>query len=370
MGFEIDFLPVGDGKDGGDCIAIRYGNLYGQREEQTIVIIDGGYKKNGEQLVSHIRTYHKSNGIEPTYIDLVILTHPDVDHASGLTEVFNNFKVNNLLMHKPWDYSQILHQTFVDGRITPNSLEARIRNNLAAACAVETLAKKQSNPECRIHEPFAGLSFDNHTLTVLSPTKEYFLSLVPQFEKTPEEKVDFQWLFKSGGIFPRNVDLVSETWESETLDELYSKETTAENLSSTILLFQFDNCKFLFTADAGSHSFFEAMKFAHNNNIDISKLNGVQVPHHGSKHNIGKRVLNALLGHPIQKNTTQKGFGVVSVAKDSDIKHPSRKVTNAFLRRGYPVFQTKGSTFCYSLNAPNRNWQKASYINFFDEVDD
>ena len=40
MGYEIDFLPVGD--KSGDAIALRYGNLFGQRTEQTVVVVDGG----------------------------------------------------------------------------------------------------------------------------------------------------------------------------------------------------------------------------------------------------------------------------------------------------------------------------------------
>lgn len=365
MGYEIDFLPVGEGKDGGDAIALRYGNLFGDRHEQTIIVIDGGYKKNGEMLVNHIAQHYGN----PTVIDLVILTHPDIDHASGLTEIFEHFKVRNLLMHKPWDYSEILHKTFVDGRITPSSLESRLRKNLGAACEIETVAKKQKEPRCNIYEAFAGVSFDNNILQVLSPTKDYFLSLVPQFEKTPDAKEIFQYL-KKGAISEAAITLTKETWEYETLDEIHSKETTAENLSSTILLFTYNNTKILLSADAGTQSFLNAMDFAYQHNIDLSNLNLVQIPHHGSKHNIGKKVLNRLLGKPQQQTMPWKGASIASVAKDSDVKHPSRKVTNAFLRRGYPAYQTKGITLRWSHDAPNRNWQSISPLDFFEEVDD
>lgn len=56
MGYEIDFLPVGDNSKSGDAIALRYGNLYGSRAEQRVVVVDGGFTDDGEALVNHIRT--------------------------------------------------------------------------------------------------------------------------------------------------------------------------------------------------------------------------------------------------------------------------------------------------------------------------
>ena len=50
-GYEIDFLPVGD-KKGGDAIAVRFGNLYGGREEQRVIVIDGGFKETATELVN------------------------------------------------------------------------------------------------------------------------------------------------------------------------------------------------------------------------------------------------------------------------------------------------------------------------------
>ncbi|MFI1955905.1 hypothetical protein ACH437_29400 [Streptomyces xinghaiensis] len=38
MGYEIDFLPVGEESKGGDAIALRYGNLYGSRRELTVIV--------------------------------------------------------------------------------------------------------------------------------------------------------------------------------------------------------------------------------------------------------------------------------------------------------------------------------------------
>jgi glyoxylase-like metal-dependent hydrolase (beta-lactamase superfamily II) len=79
MGIEIDFLAVGDKAKSGDAIALRFGNLLGNREEQTVITVDGGTLKSGERLVEHVKTYYKTNRV-----DFGFLTHPDGDHASGM----------------------------------------------------------------------------------------------------------------------------------------------------------------------------------------------------------------------------------------------------------------------------------------------
>ena len=47
--------------------------------DQKIVVIDGGYQDSGKALVELIRNTYGSNRV-----DLVVSTHPDNDHVSGL----------------------------------------------------------------------------------------------------------------------------------------------------------------------------------------------------------------------------------------------------------------------------------------------
>lgn len=79
MGYELDFLGVGEESKSGDAIALRFGNLFGTRHEQTVVVIDGGFKSTGDSVVEHIRS-HFNTGV----VDVVISTHPDQDHINGL----------------------------------------------------------------------------------------------------------------------------------------------------------------------------------------------------------------------------------------------------------------------------------------------
>ncbi len=49
QGYEIDFLPVGNGDRSGDAIAMRYGTP----NNYKVIVYDGGTKESGKALVDH-----------------------------------------------------------------------------------------------------------------------------------------------------------------------------------------------------------------------------------------------------------------------------------------------------------------------------
>lgn len=177
MGYEIDFLAVGEESKSGDAIALRYGNLYGSREEQTVVVIDGGFKDTGDKLVEHIRQYYGTS-----QVDLVINTHPDQDHINGLETVLNELDVTELWIHQPWLHNQGLADKFKDGRVTDNSLSERFKQNLEKAWS---LVKQAEDNGVTVREPFTGLQDSNGGIKILGPSVEYYESLIPDFEGMP-----------------------------------------------------------------------------------------------------------------------------------------------------------------------------------------
>src|SRR3989344_8621107 len=139
MAYEIDYIPVGEGEKSGDAIAIRYGNnLATAPENQTIIVIDGGFEESGKTLVQHIKDYYKTNKV-----DLLISTHPDLDHSSGLCVVLEELNVGAILMHKPWEHADEIKNMFKDGRITASGLEEKLEKSLQHASDLEALATKK-----------------------------------------------------------------------------------------------------------------------------------------------------------------------------------------------------------------------------------
>lgn len=165
--YEVDFLAVGEGERSGDAIALRFGeDLAGPPRQQTVVIIDGGTKESGEALVQHVRTFYGTSEV-----DLILSTHPDVDHASGLTVLLEELTVHELAMHRPWEHACEIRNIFKSGK----RLEEKLEKALEAAADLESLAEQKG---VRIIEPFQGVGNESGSLLVLGPSREYYQSLL------------------------------------------------------------------------------------------------------------------------------------------------------------------------------------------------
>jgi beta-lactamase superfamily II metal-dependent hydrolase len=357
IGYEIDFLPVGDGEKSGDAIALRFGNLVADPPQQVVCVIDGGYQDSGKALVAHIKKHYKTD-----HINVAVSTHPDGDHASGLEIILNEMKVDCLLMHQPWKNTDGISDYFQDSRVTDESVKNIVRASLDNAHNLEKLATEK---KIKIIQPFWGVTGFNNTMRVLGPTQDYYKSLLPGYRGTPEPKEELgtfgQYVIKAKEV----IQNVAENWGFETLDD--SGETSAENNSSAIILFTFGDESLLFTADAGIPALTEVVTRLQQENFDFSKLTFIQVPHHGSKKNIGPTLLDILVGPRLAQQATVK-TAFVSVSPDGAPKHPAKKVSNAFLRRGAPVHATAGSSKRQHKNAPDRGWKQSIPLPFYDEV--
>lgn len=363
IGYEIDFLPVGNGSRSGDAIAMRYG----YPGSYKVMVYDGGTKESGQALVDHIKTYY-----DTTRVDYVVNSHPDGDHASGLSVVLDQLEVGELWMHQPWEYSTEIRDYFEDGRITDNSLAERLKEKMGAAYALEQLAIEKGIP---IYEPFQGCSIGD--FTVLSPESEsYIHELIPAFSKSPEQKAQEESsnsfaasAMKSISDFARKaIEWVAEHWHIESLRE--DVETSAENESSVILYGVIDGRGILFSGDAGIRGLHTAADYAETQGVSIpTSLKFSQVPHHGSRNNVSSSVLDRILG---PRKTVDDGItsitSFVSVAKESTT-HPRKAVTNAFIRRGSTVVETRGDTKCFPYNMDSRGWGQASTVPFSNEVE-
>jgi beta-lactamase superfamily II metal-dependent hydrolase len=364
MGYEVDFLAVGEGEKSGDAIALRYGNLFGERSEQHIITIDGGNLQSGDELADHVIKHYKTE-----IVDIAILTHPDNDHASGIRRVLERLTVKQLVMHLPWNHSSDVLALISDDRVSANSLTERAKRNLRSAKEAYDFAVKKGIP---VFEPFAGA--ENKTgLIVLGPTKEFYQRNLANFRFNPGTEVEtslakyFDMMRQLGEKVAR---LVTENWWTETLKEPAEDATTPENNSSVILLLHVDGKKLLFSGDAGVPALTAAVDFADARGISLGDLCLLQVPHHGSRRNLGPTILNRILGE-VRSGDTKERSACVSAAKDATRKHPHKKVTNALRRRGVVVKVTGGKTLRYSFSAPERTgWVTAEAVPFYSQVED
>lgn len=356
IGYEIDFLPVGNGEKSGDAIAVRYG----EPGNYKVMVVDGGTKESGQALVDHIKEHYGT-----THVDYVVNTHPDADHASGLEVVLEQLSVGEVWVHRPWEYAEEICHWFKDGRITDQSLAERLRDLLSHAYRLEELATGKGIP---VYEPYAGSKIgDFH---VLSPTLDWHLELVPQFNKTPEAKTaGLAEALKSYGLraLEKVASWVDEHWHIETLPE--DGETSCENESSVILYGNFAGRGVLLTGDAGIRALGKAADQAIGLGFDLTTSRFIQVPHHGSRRNVSPSILNRIVGPQVAQGAEATKTAFVSASKTSET-HPRKVVTNAFLRRGTNVHQTKGQSKRHSHNMPERaGWVASTPVPFHAQVE-
>jgi beta-lactamase superfamily II metal-dependent hydrolase len=108
--------------------------------------------------------------------------------------------------------------------------------------------------------------------------------------------------------------------------------------------------RLVLTGDAGIPALTVAADYMEDFGL-AGPLDFIQVPHHGSRRNVGPTILDRLLGGYPQ---SPRASSFVSASRD-DKKHPSRQVTNAFCRRGAPVCSTEGRAIRHgSPDAPVR----------------
>lgn len=323
--FEIDFLDVESAKSG-DAIALRY-QLNGSTR---IHVVDAGFQDTGQSVVNHIRRHYGN----PAYIDDVVATHPDGDHAGGLRTVLESFGVGTLWMLRPWVYAtQLL--PFFPTYSSRNALVARLRSIYPNIAALEEIAASRG---ISIREPFQGAVIG--AFRVLAPSPGRYGQLILNSDRTPETSGDRSpGLFGLGEAFARLKKFVKGAWGHEIFSP---DETSAENEMSVVQYATLCGKRILLTADAGRGALTEAADYAATIGISLPGVDKFQVPHHGSRRNVSTEVLDRWLG----PRRAVPGHGATFVAICSSAKldedHPRKSVKRAIIHRGGDFFATEG----------------------------
>jgi len=352
MNCEIEFLPVGEGCKPGDGIVIRYGDA----NNWELMVIDAGNLDCGKALVSHVRNAFGHDAV----ISHALVTHSDADHASGMREVLAALPVNNLWLHKPWEFAVAVRPFLGNKSWTDQGLAQELRREYDIIGQLVDMAAENSIAVC---QPFAGMVIG--PFRVLSPYQSIYPCLVAQFDRTPDadqaalEEAGF-WIGKPPGFIANILDKAAakvqkwttETWERELLKD--GGITSASNETSVVLYGDFGpGRRVLLTADAGIWGLTMANCFAKNSGLTMQDFMFVQIPHHGSRRNVGPTMLNAMLG-PIRANgTAPHSCAFVSAPREDDT-HPRKMVLNAFMRRGFEVSATQGKKIVFWGGFPSR----------------
>jgi beta-lactamase superfamily II metal-dependent hydrolase len=368
MKCEIEFLPVGSKSKAGDAIVIRYGS----DDAYELMLVDGGHAETGPQIVDHLRQQFGSNVV----LQHVLLTHSDTDHASGLRDVLENVPVRNLWLHIPWLLAWESRFLFANKNYTEQGLHNVIKAEYSILAEIVDLAVANG---CQVHYPFEGEAIG--PFRVCSPRRSTYSYLLPQFDKTPEPdqsaiEAAQMWLEKDS-LARKLTELAKaalESWTTETWDQEKLRDggkTNASNESSVVLFgsFENNNCVLL-TGDVGINGLHWAANYIESIGQPLQQFTFVQIPHHGSRRNVGPTILTRLLGSPRPQGLSPTFNAFVSAPAD-DSAHPRRIVLNAFARRGADILATQGGKKVHWGGfAARPGYGPTPSIPFYNQVED
>ena len=353
--FDIDFIG-GSNSDpestsSYDAITIRFQE--DGDENQKVIVIDAGFSDIGNDVVNHLAEHYGTNKV-----DLMISTHPDKDHLNGLITAIQQLDVTELMIHQPDKYKDDLSEF--------TNLE---NLNTLLAFAVEQ--------GVTITDPYTGLHRFGGRLRLLGPTEDYYKTLLDE-QLDPGVKAEFARRSNPTGlaaVLASLTGLVGKAVDALPIETLGNDgKTHPRNNSSVITLLTLNGKKYLLTGDAGIPALSAAADEyeALHGSFALTPLSFFQAPHHGSKRNVGRDILDRMLGEkhsPYNNNLT----GFIHAAKASK-KHPSPKVTNALMRRGVDqsnLAVTNGQTkWHHSSGGMREGWSSIDPYPYMHEDDD
>lgn len=364
FGFEVDFLPVGEGERSGDAICLRWGYHLDNPSlrKQCVCVIDGGYKENGDDIVKHLQKFYETSSI-----DHVFNTHPDTDHVGGLHTVIEKCGVKNLWIHQPWTHRG-LQEYFNDNRTTNNGIRNSLKDGLSSAKSLVDEARKKGVYAYEPLKPQILINEYGVRVYLLGPTAEYYHQLLPDFRATPTSSSDdgTHRLEAVNTVAPKMVP-------SRACPLTNDGATSAENSSSMILAVELPNGEIcLFTGDAGINALRRAVTLAACTDFCLKgKIGLFQIPHHGSIQNLGPSILDRLFGEPCLACQQPSSIAVASVSREANYMHTSKHVANALRERNVNCYETKGRCIQYYFgNVPLRaGWTSLTPLPYFAQVE-
>jgi len=285
---QVHVLDVGQG----DSILII-------SPEGKVVLIDAGDEKNGKAVVDALRR----NNVQQ--IDYFIATHMHPDHIGGAPEVFNNFKVANIL----WNDFPPPEAVTDEAAANKNSNQKQAKNQGKNQPQAKNQPKPPKPPMVR------GKVVKLPTVEAYDDFRAAVEQSGAKFDKaTP----DMQPIPLGGGA---TLEVLAPTQPFFTREQMISSRKGNEaNANSIVMRLVYGDFSMLLAGDAEEQS--EDRLVGKELTLDANVL---KVSHHGSKYATSENFLKRVFH---KEDTQQSKVAVISMSEFNRNGHPSQDTLN------------------------------------------
>lgn len=271
---RLEMLPARHG----DALWLEYGHLHSPHR----VLIDGGPRSR------HLRETLAGRLIANDHLDLLVVTHIDADHISGILDILEDPTVPlsprdvwfNAWQHLPTD-----------------QLGARQGEALSAAIRRRRLSWNRDFDEKAVVIPdeddLPSIELpDGLVLTVLSPNRRGLADLRPVWKREVEKAGLIPG--KAAEQYVAQPDLLGDApFDPAELAEVpYEEDRSEANGASIAMLAEFEEKALLLTGDAQGGTLVAGLgRLVRQRGVDRIRLDALKLPHHGSQYNLSPDVL-------------------------------------------------------------------------------
>jgi ribonuclease BN (tRNA processing enzyme) len=281
----------------GDCLLLEYGTSANPK----YILIDGGPAGTYE---NHLQPVLKQTFPQKGRLELVMLSHVDNDHVTGLLDLFavlrqdhDGGKKNTISVGGLW------HNAFSQTIDPKNDIHPRMKEMLAAA---KSAGMSMAATEFTIEGILEGHQLRLAALALGVPLNPGFTDGVIRAETAPKEIPLNGVSLRVVGPTQKNLDNLRKTWlkwldkhearlKIGTQAAAVKADTSIPNLSSIMVLVEGSGKKLLLTGDGRGSDLLQGLKQAKmldaqgRLHVDVLKM-----PHHGSARNITQTFLETV----------------------------------------------------------------------------
>lgn len=326
----------------GDCLLIEYGTA----DNKKYVLIDGGRAWTYKHALKH-----KLEEMGIKQLELLVVSHVDRDHIDGVQKMLQDPDLN-LTVNDIW------FNTWAHLNDESVSADDETEDESFSVKMGEYFSRSILEREWPWNKSFNGKAVKTENATDPTTLSELNIQLLsPNTEKLTALKNTWVVECKKAGLVPGfgvdDYEVLEDDEESFSVLNLnalaktpFDGDDSVPNGSSIAFILEYGNKRVLCAGDAHIDVLVDKLKALGASKASPIKLDAIKIPHHGSKGNVSKELLELIDCKHFLISTNGNYF-----------KHPNDVAIARII-----VFGTSELTLHFNYKTDhNKHWDKAYY---------